>query len=102
MDAARENAAQNELSDRFEVVLGGVDSAPAGAYPLVMANLLAPLLVRLAPQLAPRVAPDGALIASGLLVRQEQQVVDAMLAVGLVVTRRVVDGDWCALLLEHR
>jgi len=100
--AAIENAAQNKLSDRFEVILGGVDAAPAGQYPIVMANLLAPLLVRLAPLLAPRVAPGGAMMASGLLTRQEQQVTDALAAAGLHVTKRIVDGDWCALQLEPR
>jgi ribosomal protein L11 methyltransferase len=100
--AARENAAQNGLTDRFEVVLGGVRAAPGGAYPVVMANLLAPLLVRLARPLAERVASGGALIASGLLERQEDQVVQALQAVGLTVTRRIADGDWCALQLEPR
>lgn len=102
VDAARENAEQNNLADRFEAVLGGVDAAPAGSYPIVMANLLAPLLVRLAPQLAPRVSAGGALIASGLLVRQEAAVIEALAAQGLDVTDRVVDSDWCALQLEPR
>jgi len=102
VDASRENAVQNNLSGRFEAVLGGVDAAPAGSYPIVMANLLAPLLVRLAPQLASRVAQGGALIASGLLVRQQDDVVAALAVHGLEVTKRIVDGDWCALQLEPR
>ncbi|MCO4772669.1 MAG: 50S ribosomal protein L11 methyltransferase [Deltaproteobacteria bacterium] len=100
VDAAIENAAQNNLADRFDVLLGGVDAAPAGRYPIVMANLLAPLLIKLAAQLAGRVAPGGAVIASGLLTRQEQAVTDAFSAVGLVVTDALRNHDWSALVLE--
>jgi ribosomal protein L11 methyltransferase len=44
--------------------------APAGAYPLVLANILATPLKLLAPLLAGHVAPGGHLVLAGILARQ--------------------------------
>ena len=100
--AAIENAEQNNLATRFDVLLGGVDAGPPERYPIVMANLLAPLLVDLAPQLAARVAPGGVVIVSGLLHRQEAAVLEALGAVGLHPTHAERDSDWSAIVLEPR
>ncbi len=99
--AAEANAALNGLADRFEVRRGSVDAAD-GTWELVFANLLAPLLVRMARELADRVAEGGTLIVSGLLDRQEPEVVAAMAAQGLGVVERFADDGWLALRLERR
>lgn len=98
VEAARENAVRNGAVDRFEVALGSADAGPPGAHPVVVANLIAPLLERLAAPIAARTAPGGALILSGLLLRQRAAVLDAFPAF-TVDTERTRDG-WCALLLR--
>ena len=98
--AAAENAALNGLADRFVVHRGSVE-ATEGTFDLVFANLLAPLLVHLAPALAGRLGEGGTLIVSGLLERQESEVVAALAREGLCVAARFTSDGWLALRLER-
>lgn len=96
---ARENAARNGA----EVVLTE-DPLPAigGAFDLVVANILANTLIELAPQIAAKLAGGGAVLLSGILGPQEDEVREAYLAQGLVplagAGRR--EGEWSLLALE--
>ncbi|HEV2061756.1 MAG TPA: 50S ribosomal protein L11 methyltransferase, partial [Solirubrobacteraceae bacterium] len=69
------------------------EAAPAA--PTVVANLLRPLLL----EVARRGVETDALIASGLLRREVDQVAAAFGAHDLVERRRTSLGDWSALLL---
>ncbi|MEN1940149.1 50S ribosomal protein L11 methyltransferase [Luteimonas sp. MJ246] len=89
--ATADNAARNAVGERLAVHAPA--DAPAGTWPVVVANILASALDALAGELAARVGPGGRLALSGILVGQQ----DALLARygewfdGLSVT---VDGDW--------
>jgi ribosomal protein L11 methyltransferase len=97
---ARENAARNGVP---EVALTEA-ALPAigGAFDLVVANILANTLVELAPEIAARLAPGGAVLLSGILTPQEDEVRAAYLAQGLRPLaggdRR--EGEWSLLALE--
>jgi ribosomal protein L11 methyltransferase len=88
LQVAAENAARNGV----ELELSGEPpDRVAGAFELVVANILANTLVELAPGIAARLAPGGTLLLSGILAGQEDAVRDAYLAEGLV--RLDPDGD---------
>jgi ribosomal protein L11 methyltransferase len=74
--ATGDNAARNGVSGLIEVSATPLDAVD-GRYDLVLANILAPVLVELAPALVERVAPGGALLLSGLLASQAEQVLAA-------------------------
>ena len=79
------------------VLLGGLPDIAAGAYDLVVANILASPLQVLAPLLCGHVAPGGSLLLSGILERQAPTLVAAYRA----HTRlRVVDTQegWALML----
>ena len=65
VDAARNNAERNELTHRLQASVGTLPEQPAGAYPLVLANLVAAVLVDLAPRLARRPTPVASQPKSG-------------------------------------
>jgi len=73
--ATRENAAKNgvggivTVAERAERI--------AGAFDIVLANILAGPLVELAPRLAPMARAGGALVLAGLLERQAVEVAQA-------------------------
>lgn len=67
--ATRDNAERNGLADRIDVHLP--QDAPAGTYPVVVANILAAALDALAEEISARVAPGGVLAMSGILSGQE-------------------------------
>lgn len=70
----------------------------AGAFDLVLANLMALLLVDRAEEVASLVAPGGALVLSGLLLGDVPHVRAAFAALGRPDER--LDGEWAALVYE--
>ncbi len=76
---ASENVAQNRLTQKVTITNRLLDKIP-GQYDLVLANILSAENIRLARLLVERLAPQGRLVLSGILIEQEQQVVDAFAA----------------------
>jgi ribosomal protein L11 methyltransferase len=72
--ATADNAERNGVGDRLSVFLP--DDEPVSQYPIVVANILASALDALADTLAARVAPGGRIALSGILVGQEDALLD--------------------------
>ncbi|BAL97563.1 ribosomal protein L11 methyltransferase PrmA [Rubrivivax gelatinosus IL144] len=68
VDSTRANATANGV-----MLNAGLPDAAGGAYPLVLANILATPLKLLAPLLAGFVAPGGSLVLAGILERQADE-----------------------------
>lgn len=71
LQSTRDNATANGVA--FAVGSPDAAGAPSGAYPLVLANILATPLKLLAPLLGAHVAPGGHLVLAGILARQAQE-----------------------------
>jgi ribosomal protein L11 methyltransferase len=102
---ARENARLNRLAARMRVSIGdGYRRRPLarahGRYDLVLANILSGPLRQMAPDLSRVLKPGGRAVLSGLLRRQEAEVLAGHRAQGLVLERRLRLGDWSMLLLK--
>jgi ribosomal protein L11 methyltransferase len=69
--AARYNSAANGVTARYTDPAG----LPPGKFDIVLANILSNPLKLLAPALLARVAPRGALVLSGVLERQADDVI---------------------------
>lgn len=103
--AAIDNAIENRVANAiapadFSIRQGGVEQA-AGPYDLIMANILAAPLKELAPDIAALQAPHGRrplLVLSGLLGIQADAVEAAYTALGYPKARRILDGEWTALI----
>jgi len=65
-----------------------------GAYPVVLANILATPLKLLSPLLSGHVAPGGHIVMAGILARQEDELKVAYGAVGLQLTVADEDDGW--------
>ena len=74
--AAVASTQQNALANGVALRAGLPDLA-SGAYPLVLANILATPLKLLAPVLCGHVAPGGWLVLAGILARQAQELQEA-------------------------
>jgi ribosomal protein L11 methyltransferase len=72
-----------------------------GHFDLVTANILAGPLRRLAPSVAGVLAARGALVLSGLLVRDVPGVLSAYAAQGLHLRSRSVLEGWATLVLRR-
>lgn len=96
------HAAMNDATITTEAGDGyNAPSVPAAApYDLIAANILAGPLVDMAPQLNAVLSPGGYCVLSGLLARQENDVVAAHTAEGLSLVHSIAINDWRALVLQ--
>ena len=100
VEAAEDTARRNRLSERIEV---REQSVPAGErFELVVANLTADLLQGLADELAAALEPGGCLIASGLIERRRDEVVEAFGRRGLAVVGERSEDEWRGLVFGRR
>jgi len=103
---SRENADKNGIGEEFIIGQGSVTEVLSGQFaytqaPLVVANILAPIIIRLfGDGLADLAESGGRVVLSGILQEQEQNVLDAAQAKGLVFSGRKQMGDWVALALS--
>ncbi len=71
-----------------------------GPYDLICANILAEPLAKMAGGLAANLAPGGRAILSGMLNHQAHKVFRRHRCHGLVMERRLKNGDWTTLVLR--
>jgi ribosomal protein L11 methyltransferase len=124
VQAAAENVARNNLSDKIilargslAVELGGTANGGFYSFPeedqqtppelaqhlpfrLVIANIIARVLIFLAPHFAGALEQGGMLVSSGIISEKADEVTAAFEAAGLKVEERRQEGDWVALLAK--
>ncbi len=104
VQTVQENAARNGLSGRITAYQAdGFDHPAIAAHPpfeLIVMNILAEPLRKLAAAADQHLAVGGALILSGLLQWQEEQIRESYQGLGLELTFRVVIGDWVTLVWQ--
>jgi ribosomal protein L11 methyltransferase len=100
---SEENAAMNGAAGAVKFFTGDLVSGLAGRQAeIVLANIQADVLMRFAKELVGAVAPGGALILSGILAHENEQVRTAFVAVapGWTVEARTM-GEWSDVLLTR-
>lgn len=114
VDAARENAATNDVTEVLEARLAtlegaggepfsplpeGIDTlgAEIGVFDVVVANIIARVIAQLAPALLRAVRPGGTLIASGIIAERRAEAEEPLRAAGLRDIHDLVEGDWVTL-----
>jgi ribosomal protein L11 methyltransferase len=99
LKAAAEHARLNDLADRLELVPGGPE-AVRGAWPLVVANVLAGPLIEMAHVLVRRVTSRGRLILSGIQRSLEAEVRQAYQRLGMRHMRSEMRAGWTVVVLQ--
>ena len=96
LEAAEANARANGVALALEPI-NLREGLPALA-PTVLGNLTAPVLIAVAGKIRPESAPT-AIVCSGLLPAELDEVADGFAPAGLVEAERRGEGDWAALRL---
>jgi ribosomal protein L11 methyltransferase len=100
VDCARDYAAENGFGDNLEFRCGTleeVDRQGALRPDLVLANLDRQTLLLLCDELAQYVSHGARLLLSGILLDQEQEIVEAFSKVGAMLSQRREQEGWVAL-----
>ena len=97
VNAAHRNAEANSLIN-VEVLEGTIQTV-SSRFDLITANLLVEILIGIAPELSDRLEPGGRAILSGLLLGQENSVIEAMASAGLTFQEKIIDGKWVSLVM---
>lgn len=100
----RSNARLNGLRNMIQAVQGQGWSTPAVRrsrnFDLIFANILARPLCLMARDLTAKLKRGGTTILAGLLTSQANMVLAAYRRQGLVLERRIYEGEWCTLILR--
>jgi len=100
LNTAAEHARMNNMESRLQLVLGGPDAVD-GAWPLVVANMLAAPLMELAPVLVRRVGSRGRLILSGIPWSLELEVRQTYEWLGMRHVRSEKSGGWTVVVVQR-
>jgi len=98
---SRENALRVGVADRVTVLPGSIDVLAGSNFEVVVANIAAHVLIAIAMPLGDAVAAEGALLLSGVLNEQVDDVLAAFQPFGFALTRTVAEDDWRALVLRR-
>jgi ribosomal protein L11 methyltransferase len=100
VDCARDYAKENGFGDNLEFRCGTLEEVdPQGALrpDLVLANLDRQTLLLLCDDLAQYVSHGARLLLSGILLDQEQEIVEAFSKIGAMLSQRREQDGWVAL-----
>ncbi len=103
VDVARANLAVNGMEGRVNCVEAAGFEHPelAGPFDLIFANILKGPLIAMAPEMDRAAAPGAAIVLSGLLNPQADEVSAAYGKNGMAEAGREVLGDWTTLTLRR-
>ena len=91
---AVENAALNQVEDRFSGLVGDLSDQASGTYQIITANIVANAIISLSPAVPGLLAEGGHFIASGIIDTRADEVEEALQAAGLAVAARKEKRGW--------
>ncbi len=97
---ATENVEQNELSKSVTITDKPLDKI-SGQFDLVLANILAGENIRLAELLVERLAPQGRLALSGILIEQEEEVIEGFSGFPLKQLSTSHKDEWTCIVYQR-
>jgi ribosomal protein L11 methyltransferase len=100
VEVALENAAINGVADEIEIEVNKLGSYHGQEFDLVLANLTADAIIPLSPEFPHVLKSQGALIISGVLLEQADDVRAALQSHNLSVIEMKPDGEWMTMALR--
>ena len=91
---AVENAALNQVEDRFSGLVGDLSDQASGTYQIITANIVANAIISLSLAVPGLLAEGGHFIASGIIDTRADEVEEALRAAGLAVAARKEKRGW--------
>ena len=96
---AKENIANNGLSDAITVKEGDLLHGTEGKADVIIANIIADIIIMLLPDVAKKLKATGRFLASGIIEEREDDIRKAAAANGIKVLSVKHKGGWVAMLM---
>ena len=97
VELARENIAQNGLSDRVTVNQGNLLDGSLGQLDLIIANIIADIIILVLPEVAVKLRQNGRFLASGIIEERLPDVEKAAKENGFTFLDVKRKAGWCAV-----
>ena len=96
--AAMENVRRNEVSEVVQLVQGPISSIGFSEWDVIVVNILAPVIKTLLQAgLLRYLSPDGAIVLSGIIEDQSQEIRRSIEDAGGRILKQLQQGDWITL-----
>jgi ribosomal protein L11 methyltransferase len=93
---AAENIRLNGAEKEISIHQCTLTDLPPSRYDLIMANIKRNVILPLLPEMKRRLLPHGKILLSGLLLQEEEEIVDALHAHGFRVIEELQENEWIA------
>jgi len=100
VEVALENVAINGVADEIEIEVNKLSSYQGQEFDLILANLTADVIIPLSPEFPQVLKPQGALIVSGVLREQTDDVRAALESHNLTLIEMMPEGEWMTMALH--
>ncbi|MFH0736356.1 MAG: 50S ribosomal protein L11 methyltransferase [bacterium] len=95
-----ENTLLNGVEDKIKVVLGELSDLEENNFDLILANINKPILLDIKDLIMQKVNKNGVVILSGLLITDEEDIVNAYQRAGFEVIDKTTMNEWMGLVLS--
>ena len=98
-----ENCELNDVAGRIKVVEGEISIIPEKDFDLVFANIQKNTLLNISEMIKAKLKKNGTVVLSGLLIKDEAEVISHYQSIGFEFKERKVMDEWIAIVLKlHR
>jgi ribosomal protein L11 methyltransferase len=95
-----ENVKANNLESKIEIRLGEINQVIEKDFDLIVANINKHILLEIAEEIRNKIKETGTVILSGLLIVDEEDIMQKFSLSGFRTIDKSVMDEWCALVLK--
>ena len=97
-----ENCALNDVVERIKVIEGEISIIPEEDFDLVLANIQKNILLSISEKIKAKLKKNGIVILSGLLLKDETEIINHYQSIGFKFKEKKVMDDWIAIVFEKK
>lgn len=93
----KENAERNNVSDKFEVRIGSLETVQEKSFDIILANIIRNTILELMDGIISKLAPNGIILFSGLLVSDRESIEQALVERKFSVFSVERENEWIGM-----
>lgn len=94
---ATENAALNDVEDKFSISIGDLSQTASGKYDIVVANIVANAVMALSKDVPNLLKEGGTYLTSGIIAPRKDEVISCLENLGFKILNVYTKNDWVCI-----